>query len=55
MSHCYECGASQTGATMHPVGDHYLCARCGEKVRDVMELAASLHVSIYDLCTAVTP
>lgn len=47
---CYECG-SRPG--VHPVGDHWLCPVCREKVMDVVELAASLNMSIYDLAAAV--
>ena len=49
---CYEC-ADRHRAAMYPVGDRYLCEPCAEKVRDVLELAAALQISVYDLAAAV--
>ena len=49
---CYECGVCQRGA-MIPVGDHFLCGNCAERVKDVLELAAALQMSVYDLAAAV--
>lgn len=49
---CYEC-ANRQRAAMHPVGDRYLCDVCAEKVKDVLELAAALQMSVYDLAAAV--
>ena len=49
---CYEC-ADRHRAAMIPVGDHFLCGNCAERVKDVLELAASLQMSVYDLAAAV--
>ena len=48
---CYECGRSRH--QMWVVGDRYICEPCAEKIRDVIELAASLQLSVYDLAAAV--
>ena len=47
---CYECGQP---CGLYPVGDHWLCPPCRQHVLDVVELAAALNMSIYDLAAAV--
>lgn len=55
MTHCYECGAAidMRADRHHFANDRILCGDCGEKIRDVMALAAALGLSAYELCAAV--
>ena len=50
---CYECGHRRHLGVCHEVAGRYLCPECGDKIKDVVELAAMLQMSVYDLAAAV--
>ena len=52
MTPCFHCGRTTSGRAWL-VGDRLICGRCAQQVRDVMTLAATLGISIYDLCLSV--
>lgn len=53
MISCVECGTRRRIGVCHEVAGRYLCPECGEKVKDVIALAAMLQLSVYDLAAAV--